>query len=370
MSSISSSVPSFSIDTLKKDLQYRQALEQSRWDLIIIDEAHNAAERARSTGSIALRAKLAQLLSRRADNLLLLTATPHDGSQASFASLIKMLEPARVPDPERLTRDDIEDLVVRRFRSSPEVVAAIREKVPGRRLVDRRFPISPEEDAAYKAIADIKLDLDAEDGKRRKGIDLFRTSLAKAIFSSPAACLETVEGKIGRIRQGRASGSDADVDQLEALADLLRAVGPHDFRKFQELLALLKDIKWTGKNKKDRLVIFSERIRTVEWLEEHLGATLGLPEGAIARIDGGSVEADVKTQEVLEDFGQENKPIRILLASDMASEGLNLHFQCHRLIHFDLPWSLLRFQQRNGRIDRYGQLHAPEIYYFVGEEFA
>ena len=66
-------------------------------------------------------------------------------------------------------------------------------------------------------------------------------------------------------------------------------------------------------------------------------------------------------------FIWERSPLRILLASDMASEGLNLHFQSHRLIHFDLPWSLLRFQQRNGRIDRYGQDRAPEIYYFVGE---
>ena len=111
----------------------------------------------------------------------------------------------------------------------------------------------------------------------------------------------------------------------------------------------------------DRLVIFSERIRTVEWLADRLVRDLNLPEDAIGRIDGGSVEADDKTQKLLVDFGQENAPIRILLASDMASEGLNLHFQCHRLIHFDLPWSLLRFQQRNGRIDRYGQDRTPEI---------
>ena len=87
----------------------------------------------------------------------------------------------------------------------------------------------------------------------------------------------------------------------------------------------------------------------------------------IGRIDGGSVEAEVKTQRLIEDFGHQRSPIRILLASDMASEGLNLHFQSHRLIHFDLPWSLLRFQQRNGRIDRYGQDRPPQIYYFVGE---
>ena len=70
---------------------------------------------------------------------------------------------------------------------------------------------------------------------------------------------------------------------------------------------------------------------------------------------------------LIEAVGQERSPIRILIAADMASEGLNLHFQCHRLIHFDLPWSLLRFQQRNGRIDRYGQDRPPQISYFVGE---
>jgi Helicase conserved C-terminal domain len=79
------------------------------------------------------------------------------------------------------------------------------------------------------------------------------------------------------------------------------------------------------------------------------------------------VEGDVKAQKVFEDFGQETAKIRCLLASDMASEGLNLHYQSHKLIHFDLPWSILRFKQRNGRIDRYGQDRQPLIWYFVGE---
>ena len=48
-------------------------------------------------------------------------------------------------------------------------------------------------------------------------------------------------------------------------------------------------------------------------------------------------------------------------------EGLNLHFFCHRLVHFDLPWSLMVFQQRNGRVDRYGQKHRPEIVYLFTE---
>ena len=354
-----------SIDTLKRDAQIRDAIGHAYWDLIIIDEAHNAAVRKNTTGSNSQRAALARLLSRRTDSLLLLTATPHDGSQESFASLIEMLDPTRVPDPAKLQRSDIEDLVVRRFRSSPEVVADIGRVVPPRKLLRRAFPLSGAEDAAYQSLAELHLDLDA-DGTRSRAIDLFRTTLAKAIFSSPAACLETLERRIRGIENGTARGSAEDRDRLMALATQVRAIDTSTFSKYQNLLQLLRDLNWTGKDARDRLVIFSERIATVAWLAIRLREDLGLADEQIARVDGGSVEADVRTQQVIEDFGQERSPIRILIASDMASEGLNLHFQCHRLIHFDLPWSLLRFQQRNGRIDRYGQDRPPQITYFVG----
>ncbi len=355
-----------SIDTLKRDAQIRDAIQHSYWDLIIIDEAHNAAVRRSTTGTNSQRADLARLLSRRTDSLLLLTATPHDGSQESFASLIEMLDPTRVPDPSRLHRSDIEDLVVRRFRSSPEVVADIGRVVPERELFRRAFALSREEEVAYQSVADLHLDLDAE-STRGRAIDLFRTTLAKAIFSSPAACHETLQRRIRGIENGTARGTPDDRDRLQALADHVDAIDTNAFSKYQDLLGLLKDLRWTGKDPRDRLVIFSERIATVAWLSERLRADLGLSDEQVARVDGGSVEADVRTQQVIEDFGQERSPIRILIASDMASEGLNLHFQCHRLIHFDLPWSLLRFQQRNGRIDRYGQDRPPQISYFVGE---
>jgi len=355
-----------SIDTLKRDNQIRDALKHSYWDLIIIDEAHNAAARKNTAGTIAQRAELAQLLSRRTDSLLLLTATPHDGSQESFASLIRMLDPTRVPDPTRLHRSDIEDLVIRRFRSSPEVVKDLGRVVPERLLLPRRFPLSPQEEVAYQAIADLQLDLD-EQLTRGRAIDLFRTTIAKAIFSSPAACLETLERRIRGIENGTARGTPGDRDRLRALANQVAAIDTDAFSKYHKLLRLLHELKWTGRAARDRLVIFSERIATVSWLAQRLREDLGLSSEQVARVDGGSVEADVRTQEVIEAFGQERSPIRILIASDMASEGLNLHFQCHRLIHFDLPWSLLRFQQRNGRIDRYGQDRPPQISYFVGE---
>ncbi|WP_376871802.1 helicase-related protein [Albirhodobacter sp. R86504] len=337
-----------SIDTLKRDGQIRDAIKHSYWDLIIIDEAHNAAVRKAAAGANSQRAELAQLLSRRTDSLLLLTATPHDGSQESFASLIEMLDPTRVPDPTKLRRSDIEDLVVRRFRSDKNVAADIGQQVPKRELIRRNFPLSAEEEIAYHAIAELHLDLD-EQSTRGRAIDLFRTTLAKAIFSSPAACLETLDRRIRGIDNGTARGSAEDRNWLQSLADQVAAINTGVFRKYQDLLQMLQDLRWTGKAPRDRIVIFSERIATVSWLAERLQEDLGLSESQVARVDGGSVEADVRTQEVIDAFGQEKSPIRIMIASDMASEGLNLHFQCHRLIHFDLPWSLLRFQQRNGR---------------------
>jgi hypothetical protein len=75
--------------------------------------------------------------------------------------------------------------------------------------------------------------------------------------------------------------------------------------------------------------------------------------------------SDIDQQRVVEDFGREESPLRLLFASDVASESINLHYLSHRLVHFDIPWSLMVFQQRNGRIDRYGQEQTPLIHYLL-----
>ena len=114
-----------------------------------------------------------------------------------------------------------------------------------------------------------------------------------------------------------------------------------------------------GGSSPTRAVVFAERLATLHWLQMNLPKHLKLKAQNIAVLHGGL--SDVEQQGIIESFKLEDSPIRVLVAGDMASEGVNLHTQCHHLVHYDIPWSLIRIEQRNGRIDRYGQKHRPQI---------
>jgi SNF2 family DNA or RNA helicase len=115
-----------SVDTIKRDVEYRTHLENSWWDIIVIDEAHNVAER----GNLAQRARLAKLLAGRSDTLIMLTATPHDGRSESFASLMNMLDPTAIANPHDYTKEDISGLCVRRFKKDikDQVFSSFKER--------------------------------------------------------------------------------------------------------------------------------------------------------------------------------------------------------------------------------------------------
>ena len=160
----------------------------------------------------------------------------------------------------------------------------------------------------------------------------------------------------------------AEVTSLRALRAALARIGPDDYAKYRALLDAIrggKPFNWSARDATDRLVVFTERIETLKWLRERLLADLRLGAKQIDILHGGM--SDVDQQRVVEDFGNATRPLRLLICSDVASEGINLHYQCHRLIHFDMPWSLMVFQQRNGRVDRYGQERTPHIVYLMTE---
>ena len=202
--------------------------------------------------------------------------------------------------------------------------------------------------------------------------DLFVVSLEKALFSSPAACVKTIDNRIARREREQErepdAGIAAEVESLLALRDALARIGPGDYAKYQALLAAItggEPFRWKPNDPTNRLVVFTERIETLHWLQRELTRDLKLRKGQLEILHG--TMSDIEQQRVVEEFGNAQRPVRLLLCSDVASEGINLHFHCHRLIHFDMPWSLMVFQQRNGRVDRYGQSRTPRIVYLVTE---
>ena len=364
-----------SIDTLKQDAEYRTYLEKAYWDVIIIDEAHNVADR----GTRSLRSQLARRLARRSDTLIMLSATPHDGRARSFASLMNMLDPTAISDPEHYTREDFrkKGLVIRRFKK--DIQAQVRNAFRDREIVHRRFAASPAEEAAYEALLQVRVaggprqpgDLfGAAPGPARR--DLFLVTLEKALFSSPAACRATIRTRLARRARERDGGETpavaAEVETLRTLDEAVETIGAGEFTKYQALLAAIhggQPFRWRPTDPEDRLVLFTERIETLRWLEQRLRKDLSLHLGQLATLHGGM--SDVDQQRVVEAFGQAKSPVRLLVCSDVASEGINLHYSCHRLIHFDMPWSLMVFSQRNGRVDRYGQERTPRIVYLTGK---
>jgi superfamily II DNA or RNA helicase len=346
-----------SVDTLKNDRDYRFYLDNASWDIIVIDECQNVAERARGAQK-SQRARLAERLATRSETLILLSATPHDGKPESFASLMNMLDPTAIADPSKYTKDDIKDLYVRRFRK--DVIADLRSSVKERDTADVECAASEREERVFALLKDLKLP--DSDAKAKAG-QLFKTTLAKSLLSSPMAALETVRNRLKRLAAA-ASPAPADQAALEELEPLLAAIGPADFSKYQHLLQLIRsDWSWSGKDPRDRIVLFTGRRETQRFLVEHLAADLGLPTGAVVGLDGAM--PDVEQTRVVEQFAQEKEAVRILVATEVASEGLNLHYLSHRLVHVDIPWSLMTLQQRNGRIDRYGQPQQPQIRYLL-----
>ncbi|BAW93609.1 helicase domain protein [Actinomyces sp. Chiba101] len=352
-----------SIDTLKSD-RYLSHLRRQRWDAVVIDESHNVTNRG------TLNNRLADVLARQTDALILASATPHNGDPASFAELIRLLEPTAVRPDGALDEGAVKRLVIRRHRHSPEV----RDVVGGRwqeRLtpVNRLVEPSPAEEAVAAELS--RSWLHRPDGAAAPGLvpgagrggdALFSWTLAKAFLSSPAALIQTIDERMAR-RRARAASEEALASSEQAraltrLRELAAAANTTDSGKYRALLEELTRIG-IGRRSPQRVVVFAERIATLNWLAEHLREDLGLPAEAV-RVMHGSL-SDVEQQEIVEAFRQSHTPVRVLVTGDVASEGVNLHAQCHELIHYDIPWSLIRIEQRNGRIDRYGQEVSPQI---------
>lgn len=349
-----------SIDTLKNNPRFRHYIEKSHWDVIVIDECHTVANLQSQRGN------LAQFLAKKCQSLVLTSATPHNGRKESFANIINMIEPTAIPKSGNYTKEDVEPYYVRRFKHDIED-ATVRENFQEREIVRLQTELTPEEVEFLSYQQNLKIQaLGALKRGKSKDDVLFSIMIFKAFMSSPTAALSSIENRIEKVSL-LSNTSDKYEDSLEVLKEhqrlLKNVLNNNADSKYKKLKKTLIELGWSGKKKDERFVLFAERIATLKYLEENLKRDFGLADDSIKSFSGS--DSDVEQQKKIENFGQGDSKVRILLCSDAGSQGVNLHFYCNNMVNYDIPWSLITLEQRNGRIDRYGQKKTPYIYYLV-----
>ena len=342
-----------SIDTLKNNAKFKHYLEKVKWDIVAIDECHTVANISSQRGG------LAKFLSERTEAMVLTSATPHNGKKENFANLISMLDPTAIPHNGEFTNEAIAPLFVRRFKKDieDEVGDAFRD----RETIKLDCPLNKEEEEVLRVIKDLRASVIGDGEQFNLGAMLFSIGLFKAYMSSPKACLETVVKRLEKnLDDGETTGILNDLK-----SKLNKIVSTKSDSKYIRLRHKLDEMNWRGMADNDRIIIFAERRATLNELEKNLKEDFKLKDNALVQFNGSLT--DTQQQEILEDFSKEDSTIKVFLASDAGSQGVNLHYFCNTMFNYDIPWSIITLDQRNGRIDRFGQNKTPYIYYLIAD---
>jgi superfamily II DNA or RNA helicase len=420
-----------SIDFLKRERPLRRLREvlpapgqpayPRRFDILVVDEAHGVAPAGRGRyATDSLRTHAIRTLAPHCEHRLFLTATPHNGYLESFTALLELLDSQRFARGVRPHPRQLNAVMVRRLKAELPPRWDGTERFPKRCLEAIEVDYPEAERAIHASLQRYSTlrQQQARDHAERYATEFVLKLLKKRLFSSPAAFETTLrqhESSLRTAQRRRGAALPAPqigllrrlVDQTEeefandeALEDstgeavegasrLFRELTPEERdllrrmsdwatgararpdAKAQELIRWLRETVRPGGTWTDqRVIIFTEYRATQNWLQTLL-ATEGLTAGnRLLTLYGGM---DTALRERVKAAFQAHpaiSPVRILLATDAASEGIDLQNHCARLIHYEIPWNPNRMEQRNGRIDRHGQ-KAPRVlvYHFVGKGY-
>jgi superfamily II DNA or RNA helicase len=411
-----------SIDFLKRERPLRsfretlpageEATYPRPYDLLIVDEAHNVAPSGRGQyATESMRTLAIRTLTLHFEHKLFLSATPHNGYRESFAALLELLDNQRFARAMIIpNRVQLEAVMVRRMKSELKLRWDGSRRFAERRVKHLEVPYTEEEREGHRALQEYTAlrAKNATTADERFASEFVLKLLKKRLFSSPAAFELTLTKHVASLGGTKAVatwqreladyGEDyADDDQYESetgdvVGSASQALSPL-YQEERKLLKQLTDfaarssqrpdsktqklIDWLGQNLKakgswtaERLIIFTEYRATQKWLYDLLARHGFAEEGRLELIYGGMPSDQRERIKAAFQASPADAAVRILLATDAASEGVNLQNHCSKLIHFEIPWNPNRMEQRNGRVDRHGQkADEVQIFHFVGKGF-
>lgn len=389
------------------------------WDLLIVDEAHNLTPVP--FGEESDLCKMLRQVAPLFEHRIFASATPHNGHTRSFTGLLEMLDPVRFSQTDELKpaeRERVRDVLVRRLKREINACSTPKrfcERLPPQALV---LDLPPAEQALMEAFSALRAGirkLIKEASRQRRTAGNFAIEiLGKRLLSCPATFADSWrrckagmaeapadESVVLAARKAIAddSSDDREVEsrsrsaasavgawlnpmaphigpQIARLDAALSALGldpspagassiPAEDSRFDALLDLIEGkLRAAGRWRDDeRLVVFTEYMTTLDYLVGRLRARWPKEQDRILSLYGGM--DDAQREGIKRAFNDPANSVRILVATDAASEGLNLQETARYLLHFDVPWVPSRVEQRNGRLDRHGQARDVETWHFV-----
>jgi len=366
-------------------------------ELVIVDEAHTCVDAAGGGGRARhQRFELLQRLAQDQDrHLVLVTATPHSGNEEAFRSLLGLLAPALAALPEDLSgpgRERDRALLAHHFvqRRRADIRAYLAEdtRFPDRHTREETYTLTPE----YRRLFDRVLDYAREtvtDPATSATSQRVRwwsaLALLRSLASSPAAAAATLRSRAGPAQAtspeeadelGRASVLDVLDEEATDAQDTTPGAdegdegdeAPDAARLRRRLPALARDAEALAGRGDAKLatattivrrllddgfnpIVFCRFIPTAEYVADHLDRALGR-DVEVAAITGvlPPVEREQRIAELVDAAKR-----RVLVATDCLAEGINLQEQFSAVLHYDLAWNPTRHEQREGRVDRFGQ---------------
>jgi len=419
-----------SIDFLKRERPMRlfrevlpaegEAIYPRRFDLLVVDEAHNVAPSGRGRyATDSLRTAAIRLLAPHFEHKIFVTATPHNGYAESFSALLELIDNQRFARGIPPAREQLQAIMIRRLKSELPPRWDGTPRFHTRQLKAIEVEYTEEEKQVHRWLTQyIKLrQRHAKDNAEKFATEFVLKLLKKRLFSSPAAFAGTLaqheksmtrgihrqtaplrRPSLGILRQQlerveeeyaddevyeEATGEAVEtavrlfremtLEEREVLDKMRQWADSASHRPDSKTKTLIRwlhaHIKPSGKWSDERVIIFTEYRATQNWLQTILAAEGLATSERLLTLYGGMNSAERERIKAAFQADPKDSPVRILLATDAASEGIDLQRHCHRLFHLEIPWNPNRLEQRNGRIDRHGQNCVPLIYHFVGKGY-